>query len=908
MEAFVYISKSIAILSIFYLVYFLFFRKDTLFKAKRHFFLAGIIAAIVLPFVEFTKTIYIEQPILSETAFSMANFVPAKQSIQGIPVAIPFDWWMLVYGIYMAGIIVLLLRFSIQLISLWKILKSNPAHKHGIYLFVETSKNISPFSFFNYIVFNPKQHSQEELEMILHHEKIHASQWHSIDLIAANLIRAIQWINPFSWFYKKSLEENLEFIADQETAAQVPSKKQYQLTLVKTSSPLIATALTSQFYQSFIKKRIIMLNKSTSQKRNLWKLSLVLPLLCFFLWSFNVKEEITYLSSENTINKSIADFSILPTTTDAALDLMEAYFEEEYATAMVKIKNRKRDENGSIIAFDFQTKFKGQDTFQTRFSQGKAPDATNDAYNGHTIQYHEGALLVSEIGPKATSFKITEDTVAFKNLDFVLANKALVKEKAIIITAEISEAQLNAIEFQIENQSDAFEIDFKDRKRNAAGHLVKLSIDTKYAGQARFYKNVTYTGVKNNKTIGTLQLQVLDNQLHFGDTEGTMLHKISPEGVVGLIFPKKEDSVSETQTMGENPLYIINGTEYHKVDLPANTNYEVSDGIEILHPKEALKKYGEKGKDGVFIFKGITTFNEDVIEEETNAPKEINALITKESSAAVFKKIKQELMDQHGVELRYIDQRNAKGEINNLEFYFFENDKEIGTLGLGLYDPAPIETSTFFYTPNRRFNFWNATKEATLKETQKETQHYSSEYLEHMSDKVPSSFNFRITKDTSDEDLEDFKNKLKENFDIKFEYSVKRNNNQIISININYTDSNGDRGNYNVHDTDPIHEFNFYKNKHGIGFALAEDPNYSKIHTEEKEIQEIKDIHKLKNKQLKKEEKNLNKTQNSLYRIDSIQYNNKIMHTQHSVQNNTQNTAKTYYHLSTENKHITELL
>ena len=129
-----------------------------------------------------------------------------------------------------------------------------------------------------------------------------------------------------------------------------------------------------------------------------------------------MKEEISYLSFENTINKSIADFSILTTTTDTALDLMEAYFEEEHAIAMVKIKNRKRDENGSIISLDFQTKFKGQDKFHTRFSKNKTTDATNDAYNGHIIQNNEEAPLVSEIGPNAISIKITKDMLAFKNL------------------------------------------------------------------------------------------------------------------------------------------------------------------------------------------------------------------------------------------------------------------------------------------------------------------------------------------------------------------------------------------------------------------------------------------------------------------------------------------------------------
>ena len=93
------------------------------------------------------------------------------------------------------------------------------------------------------------------------------------------------------------MEENLEYIADSATVQQIESVKQYQLALVKASSTSPIPALTNNFYQSFIKKRIVMLNKSTSKKINAWKLILVLPLLAVFLWSFNINEVVTYSDS-----------------------------------------------------------------------------------------------------------------------------------------------------------------------------------------------------------------------------------------------------------------------------------------------------------------------------------------------------------------------------------------------------------------------------------------------------------------------------------------------------------------------------------------------------------------------------------------------------------------------------------
>ncbi|NND64065.1 MAG: hypothetical protein HKN48_12815, partial [Flavobacteriaceae bacterium] len=313
MEAGTYLLKSVAILSLFYMVYFIFLRKDTLFTAKRHFFLFGIAAALFLPFVEITRTIVREAQVLQSNPVMDLSGNATDISVASEPEVV-FNVWEIALIIYGIGVLFMLSKLTIQLISLLKLLRTYPSEKHQKYSFVKVGEAITPFSFFRYIVFNPASHSEEELKMILKHEQVHVSQWHSIDIIVGHMTRAVQWVNPFSWWYKKSLEENLEFIADNETVSQVPSKKEYQLALVKTSSPLLAPALSTQFYQSFIKKRIIMLNKSTSKRRNLWKLGFVVPALALFLWSFNVTEVVEYKQIE-IVEPDSAVTSVIPSET-----------------------------------------------------------------------------------------------------------------------------------------------------------------------------------------------------------------------------------------------------------------------------------------------------------------------------------------------------------------------------------------------------------------------------------------------------------------------------------------------------------------------------------------------------------------------------------------------------------------
>ncbi len=306
MDLLIYIGKSAAILALFYLVYVAVLRKDTFFTANRHYLLGGILAAISFPFIEFTRTIYMEVPVsvLSNTS----NLVPTSQLVVAEQ-ATSFNWWYLVAALYSIGVGLMLLRFFKQLFLLFVLLKKHPSEKRDGYTFIKVPNECPPFSFFKYIVYNPKMHSQEELSMILKHEQVHVSQWHSLDIIAANLMLIFHWVNPIAWFYKKGIEENLEFIADSETVQEVESIKQYQLALVKASSTIPIPALTNNFYQSFIKKRIVMLNKSTSKKINAWKLSIILPVLAVFLWSFNVKEVVNYTEVNSGVNSPASEIA-----------------------------------------------------------------------------------------------------------------------------------------------------------------------------------------------------------------------------------------------------------------------------------------------------------------------------------------------------------------------------------------------------------------------------------------------------------------------------------------------------------------------------------------------------------------------------------------------------------------------
>lgn len=371
MELFIYLLKSVSILAMFYFVYVLALRSDTHFESNRHFLLAGIIAAIALPFVTFTQINFVELPTLTNelttSGVTSTTLAPA--------ITPSIDWLWVAIAAYASIMTLLFLRLGYQILRLFAILKGATKYKRKGYTYIESNKIIAPFSFFKYIVFNPQMHEQQELEMILKHEQIHAKQRHSIDLLLGNLLTVMQWINPFAWWYKSLMAENLEFIADRETVAKISCEKQYQLALVKNSTNPQNFTITNHFYQSFnhlkvlglrikmpfqngrIKKRIVMLNKSNSDRKSKWKLAIILPLLGMFMWSFNVKE-VTEYTVANSADTSI-NYTINALTTDSELDAIESAFLKEQQLK-VQFKDRERNAQNQLITLSVDAAYNMQ--------------------------------------------------------------------------------------------------------------------------------------------------------------------------------------------------------------------------------------------------------------------------------------------------------------------------------------------------------------------------------------------------------------------------------------------------------------------------------------------------------------------------------------------------------------------
>jgi TonB-dependent SusC/RagA subfamily outer membrane receptor len=124
---------------------------------------------------------------------------------------------------------------------------------------------------------------------ILTHERTHARELHSLDVVFFELLRIAFWFNPFAWLTKASVHRNLEYLADKDVIRSGSDRRQYQYRLLQLCCRQSLPAITNHFSKSQLKNRIAMMNKKQTPKRGIVKYMFVLPLTFAFLLLANVE-------------------------------------------------------------------------------------------------------------------------------------------------------------------------------------------------------------------------------------------------------------------------------------------------------------------------------------------------------------------------------------------------------------------------------------------------------------------------------------------------------------------------------------------------------------------------------------------------------------------------------------------
>ena len=308
MEAFaLYLLKSATWLSGFALIYFLFLRNERFFVLKRIYLISGILSSLIFPFISVHYQVEIPVPEVQTINASPVTDTGITSFQQASSSETPYYKYILLF-LYLAGVLFFTFRLVIHLISLYKTIRRAEIDNCGFAKLITTSEFSSSFSFFNYIFINPSL-NKSEMEQIMNHELVHVQQKHWFDLLIIELLRLIQWINPFAWIYTGFIRTNHEYMADEQALERANDPAIYKVALLNQmlSSPVIS--LSNSFNYSINKKRFDMMKKIITSPYRKMKLLLILPVIATILYAF-AKPEYDYVYPDT---QSIPEISVVTT-------------------------------------------------------------------------------------------------------------------------------------------------------------------------------------------------------------------------------------------------------------------------------------------------------------------------------------------------------------------------------------------------------------------------------------------------------------------------------------------------------------------------------------------------------------------------------------------------------------------
>ena len=252
-------------LILFYALYKLVCTRDTFFRSRRFILIVSLVLPFILPFIDVREWLESRDRMIMLTHFDYSAVLPeivvgSEAAETGNRVFVLSEW---IGYLYLAGVVVLLVRLAIQAFSLYRLIVRMPEKEiNGVRVKCLNDPS-GPFSFFGWIFMNPAAVKEDEISEILTHEMAHVKQHHSVDVFLAEMVSICCWMNPFAWLLKREVRLNLEFLADRKVMEAGFATKSYQYHLLGLAYNH-KYGLSNNFNFSHLKQRIIMMNKKKS--------------------------------------------------------------------------------------------------------------------------------------------------------------------------------------------------------------------------------------------------------------------------------------------------------------------------------------------------------------------------------------------------------------------------------------------------------------------------------------------------------------------------------------------------------------------------------------------------------------------------------------------------------------------
>lgn len=281
---FIYSVKVAVCLTLFYLFHKLLMSRDTFHTFNRFAILSMMLLSLVLPLVHLSLdseaginrgTVALEGLVAQTVVADGGNGVGEGLTLTQVLLAA-----------YVLGVVLFVGKALLSVGSLLRLIRRARCVevRNGIRIYTMQG-DISPFSWFRYIIMSEKDWQENRREIVLH-EMAHIRRCHSMDVAVCNMMIVFQWYNPAAWLLKRELQTLHEYEADEAVLSAGVDATHYQMLLIRKAVGERLFSMANNLNHNSLKKRITMMKIKRTNPVQKAKIAFVLPLAAMTVAAF----------------------------------------------------------------------------------------------------------------------------------------------------------------------------------------------------------------------------------------------------------------------------------------------------------------------------------------------------------------------------------------------------------------------------------------------------------------------------------------------------------------------------------------------------------------------------------------------------------------------------------------------
>ena len=341
---FIYSVKVAVCLALFYLFHKLLMSRDTFHTFNRFAILSMMLLSLMLPLVHLSLdseaginrgTVALEGLVAQTVVADGGNGVGEGLTLTQVLLAV-----------YVLGVVLFVGKALLSVGSLLRLIRRARCVevRNGIRIYTMQG-DISPFSWFRYIIMSEKDWQENRREIVLH-EMAHIRRCHSMDVAVCNMMIVFQWYNPAAWLLKRELQTVHEYEADEAVLSAGVDATHYQMLLIRKAVGERLFSMANNLNHNSLKKRITMMKIKRTNPVQKAKIAFVLPLAAMTVAAFasqkveNLSEKV---EQESEAFSSVSDNPVVRAVGETA------------HVAAVKVQEYKALEEASSMAMASDT-------------------------------------------------------------------------------------------------------------------------------------------------------------------------------------------------------------------------------------------------------------------------------------------------------------------------------------------------------------------------------------------------------------------------------------------------------------------------------------------------------------------------------------------------------------------------